>query len=125
MLRTLALASTLLAASLTASALAAQTSAPSKPSAPAMRQAPAEHAKIDSSHTRSMSKSTAPRHAAWTADQIKTAQTGLAKAGYYKGKVTGQFNADTKKAIRAYQKANKLPATGRLSDDLLTRLKSA
>jgi peptidoglycan hydrolase-like protein with peptidoglycan-binding domain len=126
MFRSLALASTVLAASLTANALSAQTSAPAKPSTPAASPAPAAHAKMDSTTTTSMSKSTtAPRHAAWTSDQVKEAQSGLAKAGYYKGKPTGQFNADTKKALKAYQKANKLPVTGRLSDDVLSRLKSA
>jgi peptidoglycan hydrolase-like protein with peptidoglycan-binding domain len=126
MFRSLALASTVLAASLTANALSAQTSAPAKPSTPAASPAPAAPAKMDTTTTTSMSKSTtAPRHAAWTSDQVKEAQSGLAKAGYYKGKPTGQFNADTKKALKAYQKANKLPVTGRLSDDVLSRLKSA
>lgn len=125
MLRTLALASTVLAASLTAGALSAQTSAP------ASKPVPAVHAKADSGTTAAMNKSSsksaasAERHAMWTADQIKAAQTGLAKAGYYKGKTTGQFNGDTRKALRAYQKANKLPVTGRLSDDVLRKLKSA
>ncbi|HET7426186.1 MAG TPA: peptidoglycan-binding domain-containing protein [Gemmatimonadales bacterium] len=125
MFRSLALASTVLAASLTASALSAQTAAPAKPTAPTASPAPTAHAKMDSATT-SMSKSTtATKHAVWTSDQVKEAQAGLAKAGYYKGKPTGQFNADTKKALKAYQKANKLPVTGRLSDDVLSRLKSA
>jgi peptidoglycan hydrolase-like protein with peptidoglycan-binding domain len=121
MFRSLALASTILAASLTASALSAQTSAP------ASKPAPAVHAKVDSGTTAAMNKSSASaeRHAVWTTDQIKEAQTGLAKGGYYKGKPTGQFNGDTRKALRAYQKANKLPVTGRLNDDVLNKLKSA
>ena len=127
MLRSLALASTVLAASLTASVLSAQTSAPAKPSAPAASPSSTVHAKADTGMTAAMSKSSAttPRHAVWTTDQIKEAQSGLAKAGYYKGKTTGLFNADTRKALRAYQKANKLPVTGRLSDDVLNKLKSA
>jgi len=128
MFRSLALASTILAASLTTSALSAQaTAAPSKPPAAAASQKPAVHAKADSSSAAAMKKSAASttRHAAWTTDQIKEAQEGLAKAGFYKGKATGQFNADTKKALRAYQKKNKLPVTGRLSDDVLSKLKSA
>lgn len=124
MFRSLALASTVLAASLVTSALSAQTAAPAKPTTPAASPAPTAHAKMDS--TTSMSKAaTTTHHAAWTSDQIKEAQSGLAKAGYYKGKPTGQFNADTKKALKAYQKANKLPVTGHLSDDVLSRLKSA
>lgn len=122
MLRSLALASTVLAASLTASALSAQTSAPASKPAPAMSHAPA---KVDSGTTAAMTKSSATHHATWTTDQIKEVQAGLAKAGYYKGKTSGQFNADTRKALRAYQKANRLPVTGRLSDDVLNKLKSA
>lgn len=128
MLRSLALASTVLAVSLTASALSAQTSAsPSKPSAPAASPSTTVHAKTDTGKTAAMNKSSASAslHAMWTTDQIKEAQAGLAKGGYYKGKPTGLFNADTRKALRAYQKANKLPVTGRLSDDVLNKLKSA
>jgi carboxyl-terminal processing protease len=61
----------------------------------------------------------------WTKDQIKEAQEGLAKAGFYKGKATGTLNRSTRTAIRKYQKANKLPVTGRLDNDLLTRLHSS
>ncbi len=127
MLRSLALASALVAASLSASVLSAQTSAPSKPSASATSHAPTVHAKVDSSSTSAMSKSAASKasHAVWTTDQIKEAQEGLAKAGFYKGKPTGQFNADTRKALKSYQKKNKLPVTGRLSEDILSKLKSA
>jgi peptidoglycan hydrolase-like protein with peptidoglycan-binding domain len=64
-------------------------------------------------------------HAKWTKEQIKEAQTGLVKAGYYKGEPTGVFNKQTRKAIRAYQKANNLPVTGRLDDELLTKLRTA
>jgi hypothetical protein len=35
------------------------------------------------------------------------------------------MNADTRKALREYQKQNKLPVTGRLSDSVLVKLKSA
>ena len=121
MLRSLALASALAVASLSASALSAQTSAaPSKPSPSAASPAPSVHAKADTGSTSAMNKSTK-----WTTEQIKEAQEGLAKAGYYKGKPTGQFNADTKKALKHYQKVNKLPVTGRLDSDVLNRLKSA
>jgi peptidoglycan hydrolase-like protein with peptidoglycan-binding domain len=64
-------------------------------------------------------------HAKWTKAQIKEAQEGLKKAGYYKGDTTGVFNADTRKALKKYQKSNKLPVTGRLSDDVLAKLKSS
>jgi peptidoglycan hydrolase-like protein with peptidoglycan-binding domain len=125
MLRSLALASALVVASLSASALSAQTSAaPSKPSPSATSHAPTVHAKVDSSSTSAMNKSTS-KSMTWTTDQIKEAQEGLAKAGFYKGKPTGQFNADTRKALKKYQKENKLPVTGRLDNEVLNKLKSA
>ena len=64
-------------------------------------------------------------HPAWTKDQIKEAQAGLAKAGYFKGEPSGVMGKKTRKAIRAYQKANNLPVTGRLDDELLTKLRTA
>jgi His-Xaa-Ser repeat protein HxsA len=125
MFRSLALASALAVASLSASALSAQTSAaPSKPTPSAASPAPTTHATVDSSKTSAMSKS-ASKSMAWTTDQIKEAQEGLAKAGFYKGKPTGQFNADTRKALKRYQKKNNLPVTGRLDNQVLNKLKSA
>ena len=125
MLRSLTLASALVVASLSASALSAQTSAaPSKPTPSAASPAPTVHAKVDSSKTSAMSKSSS-KSMTWTTDQIKEAQEGLAKAGFYKGKPTGQFNADTRKALKKYQKENKLPVTGRLDNEVLNKLKSA
>ena len=125
MLRSLALASALVVASLSASALSAQTSAaPSKPSPSATSHAPTVHAKVDSSSTSAMNKPTG-KSMTWTTDQIKEAQEGLAKAGFYKGKPTGQFNADTRRALKKYQKQNKLPVTGRLDNEVLNKLKSA
>jgi peptidoglycan hydrolase-like protein with peptidoglycan-binding domain len=35
------------------------------------------------------------------------------------------YDRRTRNAIRAYQKANKLPVTGRLNNDLLTKLETA
>jgi peptidoglycan hydrolase-like protein with peptidoglycan-binding domain len=123
MLRSLALASALVVASLSASALSAQSSAaPTKPSPTS--HAPTVHAKVDSGTTSAMNKSTS-KSMKWTTDQIKEAQEGLAKAGFYKGKPTGVFNADTKKALKSYQKKNKLPVTGRLDNELLNKLKAA
>jgi peptidoglycan hydrolase-like protein with peptidoglycan-binding domain len=122
MIRSLALASALVVASLSASALSAQTSA--APSKPTPSAAPTVHATVDSGKTSAMSKS-GSKSMAWTTDQIKEAQEGLAKAGFYKGKPTGQFNADTRKALKRYQKKNNLPVTGRLDNEVLTKLKSA
>jgi peptidoglycan hydrolase-like protein with peptidoglycan-binding domain len=120
--------STLIAV-VSASALSAQSTstAPQPAAAPAMKHTPAVHMKSDTTKAAATTKATAPttHHAAWTKDQIKEAQEGLSKAGLYKGKATGVINKDTKKALREYQKENKLPVTGRLSDDVLAKLKSA
>jgi peptidoglycan hydrolase-like protein with peptidoglycan-binding domain len=127
MIRTFALVSALVAASLSTQALSAQSSATKtqQPAAsPTAKKAPVVHAQADTS-AKAGPTAMKTHHAAWTKDQIKEAQEGLAKAGLYKGKVTGVFNKDTKKALRAYQKENKLPVTGRLSDSVLVKLKSA
>jgi peptidoglycan hydrolase-like protein with peptidoglycan-binding domain len=126
MIRALTFASALMAASLSANTLAAQSTSTTSPN-PAVHQAPAVHVKTDTTAktgTRtSAATKAAPAH--WTPAQVKEAQEGLAKAGLYKGKATGVFNKDTKRALRAYQKQNKLPVTGRLSDSTLAKLKSA
>ncbi|HET7468663.1 MAG TPA: peptidoglycan-binding domain-containing protein [Gemmatimonadales bacterium] len=130
-MRTFSLAAALTALTLSASALAAQSTSQQPATKPAMSQSSAVHVKQDSTKkaaTTSASatkKSTATRHAAWTKDDIKQAQEGLTKAGLYKGKTSGIMNADTRKALREYQKQNKLPVTGRLSDSVLVKLKSA
>ena len=119
MIRKLALATALLAASLSAGALSAQSTAttPPKPAAaPTMKQTPPA--------TPAAKPATPARHAAWTKAQVKEAQEGLAKAGLYKGKATGVMNTQTRSALRAYQKQNKLPVTGRLSDSVLVKLKA-
>jgi peptidoglycan hydrolase-like protein with peptidoglycan-binding domain len=61
----------------------------------------------------------------WTADQVKTAQEALAKGGYYKGEATGKWNGATSKALKAWQKANKMKATGKLTDEILTKLQAS
>jgi peptidoglycan hydrolase-like protein with peptidoglycan-binding domain len=68
---------------------------------------------------------TRAHHAKWTKAEVKEAQEGLKKAGFYKGDTTGVLNADTRKALKEYQKSNKLPVTGKLTDDVLARLKSS
>lgn len=64
----------------------------------------------------------APRHRFTKAD-VRAAQEGLAKAGFYKGKATGVWNGATTRALRAWQKANKEKATGRLTREELVKLK--
>lgn len=118
MFRNIAVATAVLACAVGASQLAAQTAAPAKP-APSAQKSPA------TTTTTSAAKPATTHHAGWTKEQITEAQTGLAKAGYYKGKPTGSMNADTRSALKAFEKANNMPATGKLSDSVLVKLKSA
>lgn len=129
MTRKFALFSAVMAAGvISAGALSAQTAAPAKkPAATSTMQhtqsPPA--ATQDTGSKAAASKTAAAHHATWTKDQVKEAQEGLIKAGLYKGKATGVFNADTRKALRDFQKKNNLPATGKLNDSTLAKLKSA
>jgi peptidoglycan hydrolase-like protein with peptidoglycan-binding domain len=121
MTRKLALAAGLLFAAVSAGSLSAQSTAPAKPSPSTSTM---QHSQRDSSVARP-SSSTTEQHAVWTKTQVTEAQQGLAKAGFYKGKINGKYGKRTKNAIRAYQKANKLPVTGQLDNALLTRLHSS
>jgi peptidoglycan hydrolase-like protein with peptidoglycan-binding domain len=118
----IAAATAVLACAAGASQLAAQTSAPAKP--PAVAQKPPTASTTPTS-TAAAATPIATHHPTWTKEEIVEAQTGLAKAGYYRGNPTGNMNADTHKALKAFQKANDMPATGRLSDSVLSKLKSA
>jgi peptidoglycan hydrolase-like protein with peptidoglycan-binding domain len=120
MSRKLALVAGFLFAAASAGTLTAQTAASTKP---APRTATMQH-RQDSTTVRA-SAGTRTHQARWTKEQIMEAQQGLAKQGFYKGQPTGKFDRPTRKAIRKYQKANKLPVTGRLDNDLLTRLHSS
>ncbi|HEX3236752.1 MAG TPA: peptidoglycan-binding domain-containing protein [Gemmatimonadales bacterium] len=125
MIRKFALVSAIVAGTLSAGALAAQTAAPTKPTAtPSMQHTQTPPAAKQDTGAKAASKTAATHHAAWTKDQIKEAQEGLIKAGLYKGQATGVFNADTRKALKEYQKQNKLRVTGRLSDSTLAKLKT-
>jgi peptidoglycan hydrolase-like protein with peptidoglycan-binding domain len=110
------------AAALSTRTLAAQSSASST------KPAPAAHAKMDTAKTATSATATTAKpakHGTWTADQVKEAQQGLAKAGLYKGTATGHMNKETEKALKEYQKENHMPVTGKLSDSVLVKLKTA
>lgn len=126
MTRKLALVVGVLLGSVPAAGLLAQTPAAKPNPSSGMQHAPAA-APSKSTQQDSVGTKMATRHhhAKWTKEQIKEAQAGLVKAGYYKGEPTGVLNKQTRKAIRAYQKANNLPVTGRLDDELLSKLRTA
>jgi peptidoglycan hydrolase-like protein with peptidoglycan-binding domain len=130
MTRKLALAAGVLFAAVSAGTLSAQASTNSKPtsSTSTMQHARAGTPKRQDSTSvgaTASASSTKVHHAAWTRQQVQEAQQGLGKAGFYKGTPNGKLDRQTRKAIRAYQKSNKLPVTGRLNNDLLSRLRSS
>ena len=55
-------------------------------------------------------------------DEIKKAQQALKDKGMYTGAVDGKMNAQFEKAVRDYQEANKLQATGKLDHATMMKL---
>jgi len=53
----------------------------------------------------------------------KQIQTALKNAGYYQGTVDGKLGKNTRRAVRAFQKANKLPADGKVGKNTWEVLK--
>ena len=60
-----------------------------------------------------------------TKDQIKQAQTILKERGLYGGEVLGKLNDDTRAALRKYQEAEGLKATGTLNRLTLDKMNIA
>jgi peptidoglycan hydrolase-like protein with peptidoglycan-binding domain len=56
---------------------------------------------------------------------IRSVQQALADLGYVLGAASGQMNDDTARAIREFEQEQTLPATGRISATLITRLTHA
>ena len=53
----------------------------------------------------------------------KQIQTALKNAGYYQGTVDGKLGKNTRRAVRAFQRANKLPADGKVGENTWMVLK--
>ena len=53
----------------------------------------------------------------------KQIQTALKNAGYYQGIVDGKMGKKTRRAVRAFQKANNLPADGKVGKNTWIVLK--
>jgi peptidoglycan hydrolase-like protein with peptidoglycan-binding domain len=103
---------------------AAQSTAPAKTS-PTSSMQHSQSSGTKSHHDSTSVKSSTATKSKWSKEQIKEAQTGLQKAGYFKATPDGVYGKKTKKAVKEYQKANNMPVTGQLSDSLLTRLSSS
>ena len=55
-------------------------------------------------------------------DLVRRVQTGLQQSGDYKGKIDGLWGADTRDALRRYQQAHNMTATGELDERTLHAL---
>ncbi|MEE8297259.1 MAG: peptidoglycan-binding domain-containing protein, partial [Hyphomicrobium sp.] len=53
---------------------------------------------------------------------IGSVQVSLAKLGYKPGPINGHFGASTSRAIRKFETDQELPASGRISGPLISRL---
>jgi peptidoglycan hydrolase-like protein with peptidoglycan-binding domain len=127
-MRSLSLVAAMTALTLSAGALAAQSTSNQQPASKSTMNQASVHATQDTTKKAAAAakpSSTTVKHATYTKEQIKEAQEGLAKLGLYKGKPNGKLDSNTQKALKEYQKENKLPVTGKLSDTVLTKLKSA
>jgi len=58
-------------------------------------------------------------------DEVKNLQQNLAALGYYQGEIGGMYGQYTEEAVRAFQGANNLPATGVLDDATAAALADA
>lgn len=72
-----------------------------------------------SSSERSMTTRTAP---AYNSSTIRAAQQALNSRGYSVGAIDGQWGASTQDAVRRFQQASGLPATGELTPSTLSAL---
>jgi peptidoglycan hydrolase-like protein with peptidoglycan-binding domain len=109
-IRTLAASAALIA--LTIGPAMAQNTKPAATPAPAKTE----------TKTKSTTKTSAEHHASMTKDQYKAAQEGLAKGGYFKGTPNGVWDKASTSALKAWQKANKMPVNGHLTPEVLTKL---
>jgi hypothetical protein len=57
--------------------------------------------------------------------QVAQAQASLLQLGYKVGKVDGKYGAQTKAAVKAFQKQQKLKTDGKIDEELLEQLKIA
>lgn len=123
MIRTSALAATALAAMLAGGVASAQTTTPAPSAAPpSSTQAPPPGQ--PSAATRSPSPSTQTGATqSLSPDTIQSAQQALQQNGFYKsGKIDGKMGPKTRQAIRGFQHAKGLQASGHLNQKTLGAL---
>ncbi len=72
---------------------------------------------------RAASAETAPSAARGRPASVRDVQEGLTKLGYDPGPADGIMGKKTVSAIKAFQQDNKLPADGKVSEELMRRIK--
>lgn len=60
-----------------------------------------------------------------TGSAVKAVQRRLRDLGYYNGEIDGEYGEGTERAVRAFQKANKLDVDGKVGSKTLARLNSS
>jgi peptidoglycan hydrolase-like protein with peptidoglycan-binding domain len=83
----------------------------------ALRMPPGNRRTVTGANWRSPSRA--------AAGMVRTVQQNLIAAGYLTGAASGHFDARTATAIRAFETANELSPTGRISAPLVTKLQRA
>ena len=120
MIKTSVLA-TALAAMLAGAPAFAQSTSPAPSAAPPSSAPPAATAQPSASAPPSASsQASASQHS--SGSTVQSAQQALQQGGYYKGTVDGKMGPHTRQAIRNFQQAKGLHATGRLNQKTLTAL---
>lgn len=66
--------------------------------------------------------SSLPDETAISAEEIRQIQHQLKNMGLYEGAPDGLYGSQTRKAVKAYQKKNRMPVDGYLSKDLLEKI---
>lgn len=75
-----------------------------------------------STHTQYVAPTPAPRASGIALERVIEIQNALVKAGYYQGEATGVYDETTKQAMKQYQQANNLQASGLPSAHALKKL---
>ncbi len=102
-------------------------------STPDKKQTPAQTGKSAGTTAKTSSKKTShgksSHHSARqraqrapTPQRVSEIQSALAKSGYYSGTPTGKWDAGTVAAMKKYQEANDLPASGKIEARTLQKL---
>jgi len=126
MIRTSALTATALAAMLAAGVASAQTTAPAPSAAPppaSTQAAPPPSQPSTAAPSPSASTQTGAPSQSLSPDTIQSAQQALQQNGFYKsGKIDGKMGPKTREAIRSFQHAKGLQASGHLNPKTLSAL---